>query len=87
MLTLFQTLGLQPLLTPLWFQYLFCYFGMGVALNATLSESLFPKRSTETRPTELLLMLFWSGFLVVYFVKLMFQFSRTIKLAFIRWRG
>jgi len=84
-LALLQAYRLQ--LTSLGFQYLFCYLGIGVALNATLSESLFPKRSTETRPTELLLMLFWSGFLVVYFVKLMFQFSRTIKLAFIRWRG
>lgn len=59
MLTLFQTLGLQAPPTPLWFQYLFCYLGMGVALNDTLNELLFSKSSTEARPTELLLMLFW----------------------------
>lgn len=87
MLTLFQTLGLQAPPTPLWFQYLFCYLGMGVALNATLSELLFPKRSTETRPTELLLMLFWPVFLSVWFVKLLVQFVGIIKLSFIRWMG
>ena len=87
MLTLFQTLGLQAPPTPLWFQYVFCYLGMGVALNATLSELLFPKRSTETRPTDLLLMLFWPGFLSVWFVKLLVQFVGIIKLAFIRWIG
>lgn len=87
MLTLFQTLGLQAPPTPLWFQYLFCYLVTGVALNATLSELLFPKRSTETRPTDLLLMLFWPIFLSVWFIKLVVQFVRIIKLAFIRWIG
>jgi len=84
-LALLQAYRLQ--LTSLGFQYLFCYLGIGVALNATLSELLFPKRSTESRPTETLLIFFWPGFVAVYFVKLLVQFSRIIKLAFIRWRG